>query len=300
MDAPEMSPLALADIAGSKDTSGLQLAQRILSNAAVQVRNDMLAVLSDNNMLVDATSPVYGTSVFKEGEVPSASSDERGLKLIKSNPRWRKSVRKLVIKNIKIYALEDADAVEVKIYDSGLDLPITTTYEFDLVGDRVNTFLVNYEVLGEHAIVALAGVDVGSSYLATCAGCSGKVPNDCAYTESYNNGRSIAGREGYGVGVDFICECDYDKLLCNLSKTTLGNLIWMKARVMLLNERLQTERANNWVVYGREEIKDYYLPKLESEYDAAWKPFVKSLPQILKSFSGECITCNGIRSVISV
>jgi predicted choloylglycine hydrolase len=74
----------------------------------------------------------------------------------------------------------------------------------------------------------------------------------------------------------------------------------MKARIGLLQEHIGSTRLNNWVVYNRDEVKDYWLPKLEAEYMESWDVFVKSLPNILQGYNKDCLFCNGIRKVISV
>lgn len=303
MDAPEISQLNLAKTATEKDVSGLELAQRVLGNANVLVRNDMLEVLSRNNMLVDVTDRKYNTTEFKPQTIITATTTERGVTLKRANPYgWRKSIKNLKIHTIKIFALSDVTGAVVKIYDSGLDYPVTSTYSFDLVGGSVSEFDVDYTVLGEYAHVVMVGnsSNLASAYLLTCAGCSGKAPNDCAYTQSYNNGVSQSGREGYGIGLVYSCDCDYDLMMCNLAKTSLGKIIWMKARIGLLQEHLGSNRLNNWIVYNRDEVKEYWLPKLEAEYNESWNVFIASLPNLLQGYNKDCIICNGIRHVISI
>lgn len=300
MDAPEISKINLANIATEKDTSGTALAERILSNATIQVRNDLITVLAQNQMLVDVTNKVYETTSFQPTVTKPAEAVERGITLYKAGKSYD-SLKTLTIGKIKIWALNAYDNVPVYIHDAGDIEPITSTYEFDLV-EGLNEFTVNYKILGKYAHITMdaTNVAVASAYLNLCAGCSGRQPNDCGYTQAYYDGRSLNGREGYGIGVDFRCECDYDQLMCNLAKTTLGKIIWMKARVMLMQERLSSNRLNNWVVYGEKDIREYHLPKLEAEYDETWTGFTKSLKQVVNQYSGSCIVCNGIRSVVSV
>lgn len=303
MDAPEVSQLNLSKTATEKDVSGLQLAQRVLSNANILVRNDMLEVLARNNMLVDVTDRRYQTTEFKPQTIITATATERGITLKRANPYgWRKSLKGLTIHTIKVFPMSDVTGATIKIYDSGLNYPTTSTYVVDLVGGEINEFDVAYTVNGEYAHVVMVGnsSNLASAYLTTCAGCSGKAPNDCAFTQSYNNGVSQSGREGYGLGLVYSCTCDYDMLMCNLAKTSLGKLIWMKARIGLMQEHLASNRLNNWIVYNREEVKDYWLPKLEAEYDESWRVFVSSLPNLLQGYNKDCIFCNGIRHVISV
>lgn len=301
IDAPEISQINLARIATEKDGSGTELADRVLNNAVIQVRNDLLTVLAQNQMLVDVSNRHYETTEFKPTVTKPAEATERGVTINKVARPYGKSLKKLTLHKIRIFPLADVTGATFYIHDDGDLQPITTTFTEDLVGGQINEFTVNYRVLGRYAhVTTTANVAMASAYLHLCAGCAGRLPNDCAYTESYYNGRSLKGREGYGVGVEFSCECDYDSLMCNLAKTTLGKIIWQKARIMLMQERLNSNRLNNWIVYGETEIKEYHLPKLESEYQTDWEAFVKSLKTIVAQYSGDCIICNGIRSVISI
>lgn len=302
MDAPEISPINLANVANEKDTSGFALAQRIRSNAGVQVRNDLLTVLSQNQMLVDVTNRKYESGEFVPTKTLVANSTEKGVVFNRADKhKFRTSIKKSIIHYIRIFPLEDVSDVNIYIRDSGILQPTITTYTQDLVGGEINNFLVDYEVQGQQAVVSIADsrVTLVSNKIICYEGCHGSLPNNCGYIKSYY-GQSISGYEGYGIGIQFSCECDYDRIICFLAKTTLGKLIWMKARIMLMMERLSGNRLNNWIVYGNEEMQNYYLPKLESEYQNTWNTFVKSLPSILKQHNGDCIICNGVRSVISV
>lgn len=299
MDAPEITKNNLANIANEKDVQGWELAQRLLSLSHTLVASDMMNVLAANRMLVDITDRSWQTSEFRPQTPITADGAERGLTLYRVDRNWQKSLKKLKIETIKIFPLADYAGAVVKIYDNGGLQDLTNTYSFDLIGGEINEFDVNYEVQGEYAIVAVRGdMVLGSSYLMTCAGCLGKMPNDCGYTKSYASGKSTNGHEGYGVGVVFSCECDYDRILCNLSKKGIGKIIWTKARLLLLEERIKTNRLNNLIVYGVDEAKEWYN-QLAEQYRLDWEVFAKSLPKLLAQYS-DCIFCNGIRSVINV
>lgn len=301
MDAPEISRFNLAQIATDKDTSGIALAERILSNAVIQVRNDLITVLASNQMLVDVSNRHYETSKFIPTTTIPAEAKERGLTVHRA--KWRRNtLKKTTIHTIKIFSLTTASSVPVYIHDAGLSQPMTYTYSADLTAGQETTLNVQHDIQGEYAHVTVDGTNVAlaSSFLECYTGCSGTIPNDCGHTKSYYDGRSLNGREGYGLNVEFSCECDYDTLLCNLAKTSIGNIIYMKARIMLLEERLNSDRLNNLIVYGAQEVKEYHLPKLESEYNTAWTGFSKSLKTIVNQYSGDCIVCNGIRTVVSI
>lgn len=300
MDAPEITIKNVANTATEKDVSGAEMVNRLLELSHTMVRNDMLKVLAGNRMLVDVSNKTWKTSDFKPTTTITANNTERGLTLWRVEKNLQKSLKKTTIHTIYIYPMVDYTGATVRIYDNGGTLNKTTTYSFDLVGGEINEFDVEYEVEGTNATVVISGeMNLASAYLKLCGGCSGKLPNDCGYTQSYVNGKSVNGREGYGVGISFSCECDYDQLLCSLAKTSLGNIIWLKARLMILEETIASNRLSNYVVFGKEQAKEHYN-KVLGEYEDSWQSFVKSLPNLLQQYNGSCIVCNGIRSVINV
>jgi len=104
--------------------------------------------------------------------------------------------------------------------------------------------------------------------------------------------------DAFGINVNFQCYCDYDQLLCDMSKTYIGELIFIKARILLLEEHLRSNRLTNWIIYNREETADN-KKELEASYISRWNTFIDSLPGILKSYRDECIDCRGIRWVVN-
>jgi hypothetical protein len=294
MDAPEITIKNVANTATEKDISGTEMVNRLLALSHTMVRNDLLQTLAANKMLLNVTNKTWQTTTI------AANSTERGLTLWRANKNLQKSLKKMTIRTIYIYPMVDYAGATVKIYDNGGRLNKTTTYSLDFIGGEINEFDVEYEVEGTNVTVAVVGeMALASSYLTLCAGCSGKMPNDCGYTQSYVNGRSVNGREGYGVGVSFDCECDYDQILCYLAKKSVGQLIWLKARLMILDETIHSNRLSNYVIFGKEQAKESYN-KVQAEYDQAWATFVKGLPALLMQWNGDCITCNGIRQVINL
>lgn len=300
MDAPEITIKNIANTATEKDVSGIEMVNRLLSLSHTMVRNDLLEVMAANRMLLNVTNKVWETSKFKPTTTIAANNTERGLTVWRTNKSLQKSLKTMKIHTIYIYPMEDYTDAVVKIYDNGGQVNKTSTYSFDLVGGQVNEFDVEYDCEGTNITVAIRGdMALASSYLELCAACSGKAPNDCGYTQSYTGGKSVNGREGYGVGVSFSCECDYDRILCSLAKTSVGKIIWMKARLMILEERIKSNRLNNFVIYNVEQAKEYFN-QLQAEYDDSWKSFIASLPNLLRQWNGDCVICNGIRSVINV
>lgn len=299
MDAPEISAKNLANIANEEYVTGLNLARKKVEQATILVRNDLMSAMAANNVLPNLSAKRYSTGEFKTSINYPAEAKERGLTLYK-NRKIKGELRKLTIHNVHVYSLTNAESVWLKIYDDYAG-GIVSSYSVDLEADKVNTFNVEYTVNGSFARVLLDGtnVSVAGTYLSCFTGCNGTMPNDCGYTKGWYDEKEISGKEGFGINLEFSCVCDYEQLLCDMAQAYVGELVWLKARVLLMEEHLRTNRLNNWVVYGREETKEY-LVDVENQYREKWKVFIDALPAILKQFRDDCLVCNGIRWVTNV
>lgn len=299
MDAPEISILNLANIANEEYVTGIELAKAKVQQATILVRNDMMSALAANHIIPNLTNKRYTTGEFKPSITFPAEVQERGLTLYK-NSRIKGQLRKLKIHAVKVYPLADKEQAVLKIYDDYSGGTVST-YHIDLKANEVNTFNIAYEVKGTFARVLLdgTGVPVGSAYLTCFTGCNGTMPNDCGYTKGWYGDKEISGKEGFGIGLEFSCECDYEQLLADLSKTYIGEIVWLKARVLLMEEHLRTNRLNNWVLYGREETQQY-LTDVENQYREKWKIFMNAMPSLLKAFKDDCLVCNGAKWVVNL
>jgi hypothetical protein len=299
MDAPEISILNLAHIANEEYVTGLNLAKKKITQATTLVRNDLMSALAANNVIPRLDAKLHSTGEFKTQVTFPAEAKERGLTLYKNN-RIKGKLRKLKIQNVKVYPLADAAGATLKIYDDYAGGTVST-YQVDMAADKVNTYKVDYEVKGSFARVLLDGTDVpvASAYLTCFTGCNGTLPNDCGYTKGWYDDAEISGKEGFGINLEFSCECDYEQLLVDMAKTYVGEIVWLKTRVLLLEEHLRTNRLNNWVIYGREETQQY-LTDVENQYREKWRLFTQSLPGLLQAYKDDCLQCNGIRWVTNV
>lgn len=299
MDAPEISARNLANIANEEYITGLNLAKKKVQQAIILVRNDMMSVMAANKVMPLLSVKKYTIGEFKTTVNYPAEAKERGVTLYK-NKKIRGALRKLTIHNVQVYALADKEQATLKIYDDCAG-GVISTYHIDLLANQVNTFNVEYTIKGTFARVLLDGADVpvAGTYLSCFTGCNGTMPNDCGYTKGWYDDKEISSKEGFGINLEFSCACDYEQLLCDLAKTYVGEIVWLKSRVLLMEEHLRTNRLNNWVVYGREETKEY-LVDIENQYREKWKVFVNAMPALLKQFADDCIQCYGIRWVTNV
>lgn len=299
MDAPEISARNLANIANEEYITGLNLARKKVAQALILVRNDMMSVMAANRVLPNLLAKKYTVGEFKTTINYPAEPKERGVTLYK-NRKIKGNLRKLKVHEVQVYALADVEGATLKIYDDYAN-GMVSTYTIDLTANQVNTFNVEYEVKGSFARVLLDGtnVPVAGTYLTCFTGCNGTMPNDCGYTKGWYDDREISSKEGFGINLVFSCACDYDQLMADMAQTYMGEIIWLKTRVLLLEEHLRTNRLNNWVVYGREETKEY-LVDIENQYRDKWQVFVNAMPGLLKQFNDDCLQCNGIRWVTNV
>lgn len=299
MDAPEISAKNLANIANEEYVTGLNLAKKKVQQATILVRNDLMSVLAANKVIPNLNAKQYTIGEFKTTVNYPAEAKERGVTLYK-NRKIKGNLRKLTIHTVQVYPLAAADGVVMKIYDDYAGGTVST-YNIDLQANEVNSFNVNYTVKGTFARVLLDGTNtpVAGTYLTCFTGCNGTMPNDCGYTKGWYDDKEIASKEGFGINLQFSCECDYEQLLADMAKTYIGEIVWLKSRVLLMEEHLRTNRLNNWVIYGREETKEY-LTDVENQYREKWKTFANAMPGILKQFNDDCLLCNGIRWVTNV
>jgi|GEM_PF-1406947 hypothetical protein len=299
MDAPEISILNLAHIANEEYVTGLNLARQKAAQAHILVRNDLMSALAANHVIPELTAKRYTTGEFKPAITFPAESKERGITLYK-NTRIRGNLKKLRIHTVKLYPLANATNATLKIYDDHAG-GIVSTYNIDLIANELNSFNINYEVKGSFARVLLDGtaIPMASAYLTCFTGCNGTMPNNCGYTKGWYDDKEISGKEGFGIALEFSCECDYEQLLCDMAKTYIGEIVWLKARVLLMEEHLRSNRMNNWVIYGREETQQY-LTDVENQYREKWKIFINAMPGLLKQYKDDCLHCNGIQWVVNL
>lgn len=299
MDAPETSAKNLANIANEEYVTGLNLAKKKVQQATILVRNDLMSVLAANKVMPNLNAKQYSIGEFKTTVNYPAEAKERGVTLYK-NRKIKGNLRKLKIHTVQVYPLTAGEGVVMQIYDDYAGGTVST-YNIDLQANEVNSFNVNYTVKGTFARVLLDGTNtpVAGTYLTCFTGCNGSMPNDCGYTKGWYDDKEIASKEGFGINLQFSCECDYEQLLADMAKTYIGEIVWLKSRVLLMEEHLRTNRLNNWVIYGREETKEY-LTDVENQYREKWKTFANALPGLLKQFNDDCLLCNGIRWVTNV
>lgn len=293
IQAPELSQLTLANSANEKYITGAKLAQDKLDFAIMDVRNDLLGAMASNKMLPSLTDNItYQTSTFNSQTIQyPANAQERGFTLYIAK---KERLKRLRITNLYIYPIHNVIDAEINIYDAGQE----ATYTANLVGGQLNTIPVDYIILGDFVRI-LTNTDVYTSYLVCQIGCNGTTPNPCGYTKGFNGQSEVGGKEGFGLGCEFSCFCDYDQFMCDLSKQYLGKIIWLKSRMLILDEMCFSDRMNNWTIYNKEDLEKFRI-EVAKEYTAIWNTFIEVLPKLLKTYKGDCFTCMGSKWIQNI
>lgn len=299
MDAPEISTKNLANIANEDYISGKELARKKIDLAVKLFQNDLMSVLAQSGFLPDISTKTYSSGDFVTTKTFPAEAKERGVVLYR-NRRHTGNLRKTVIHKVFVYPLNSATDVSLKVYEDYTG-GIVSTYTVDLIGNEVNTFGIDHKLKGTYAKVVLDGtnVSVASSYLTCMTGCHGTMPNECGYTKGFYNGKEVQGKEGFGINIEFSCVCDYDEFLCDLSKRYIGEMLWLKARVLVMEEHLRSNRLNNWVIYKGDELKSYMID-VENQYITKWNSFIAGLPNLIKHYKDDCLDCKRFRWVVNI
>lgn len=308
IDAPGISIKGLASIANETYMSGANLAMEKKRLTLIQIQNDFIGALQSNNIVTTITNTIYDTSIINPNLSMGNYAGERGIVLHKTDS-YRGTLRKTSINTIQVYPLQSGDAT-IKIYISTPNKQVFEySYAVTLVANQLNTFdktqlsgfpfeLPQYthsaKVLIDNTDIAFASAEI------MCGkGCDGSVPNPCGWADGWDGTRPEKG-QGYGINLSFECECDYTKILCDLSKSFSGELIWLKWAYNIFYEQYQTNRFNGWVIYNRDEIFSRILPDLENKYNAKWNDLMNGMVGILKNYHDDCLSCKGLRWVTNV
>jgi hypothetical protein len=289
MDAPEIDISRINDIANAEYTTGLKILKNCIRMAIRDIETDFISVLSANKISAVSNSYDVVTGNFSQENQNNGS----GLKGIVIHRQNTSGIKKIRLKKIRIYPINDHANAQLKLIDSGRE----STMNIALTGGKVNEFAIDYFVEGTEVKIVLDNVPTYSSELTCLLGCGGTIPNDCGYVKGWNGSTEIQ-KEGFGVNAVFSCECDYSQILCQQSKNFVGLLIWLKARIFVLEERINSSRINPFIIYGQEDAKNNRI-ELITEYNSKWNVFIDIIPNII-SGNDDCFECKKAKIVTNV
>lgn len=294
MQAPGMNVKNFADIAS--DSSGVEMVEETKALTLLQVKNDFIGALQMNRVVTQMANPVYNTSNFKVW-TSVGTGNSRGLTIHKVQVKG--GLRKTKIHKIEAFPLTSGDGV-IQIIDNNQIYSWNVTF----VGGQINIFTATqlddlpYTIIGKSAQVLITGttVEFASSEIICHTGCSG-MPNDCAHAIGWDGTKDVK-KEGYGLNVYFGCECDYEQIICD-AKAMFGEIIFLKWQINIFKEQYMSNRFDNWVIYGREDLEKY-IPQLENQYITKWNQMMDGIFGILNTYRDSCLNCRGVRWVTNV
>ena len=292
-DAPEVTFRGIAAITNAKYIRGKNLLENIRRRALMEVEGDMLKVIQGNGYAVNLQGGQFETGNFNMNITNPGAGVERGITLFQAQPS---NIRKIHIHEVKVFPIDGKETATLKIYDNGN----VTEYEIQLIGGKINTFWIDYSISGNMVRILLDNTNMRtySSTLTCMVGCGGTMPNPCGYVKGYNGTQEIKS-EGFGINATFSCDCDYSSLMCYFSKQFIGKIIWYKMRSLIQEERLNTDRLNDFTIFNRDEAKDKRV-EFENIYRQEWNSFVQAMPSLLESLGDDCITCKKAQWVTNI
>ncbi|KAB1228448.1 hypothetical protein [Chryseobacterium viscerum] len=289
MDAPEIDIAKINDIATAEYNTGFKILKNCIRLALRDIETDFISVLFANKISASNNSYDVVTGNFST-QYQNSGSGQKGIVIHKQG---RSGIKKIHIKKIRIYPVNDNSNAQLKFIDSGKESVINVS----LIGGKINEFATDYFVEGDNVKIVLEGVETYSSELTCLLGCGGTIPNDCGYVKGWN-GLSETQKEGFGINAVFSCECDYSQVLCQQSKNFVGLLVFLKARIYAMEERINSTRINPFIIYGQETAKEKRI-ELISEYNSKWNVFIDTIPNAI-SGNDDCFECKKSKMVTNV
>lgn len=299
-DAAGISAETLAKIADADTHTGAALAMSKKRIAILKVKNDFTNVMSANAITADISKNIYSSGEITSGSA-GLSDQYRGAVIHKVNTA--DNIRKTYLKTITFVPMVSGTVI-LRIEDGNT----ISSYNVAVTGGSINSIDTKtltgggYIPILSKSLKVLALNDVipfQNSQITCLKGCGGSTPNPCAWVDGWT-GIGATKTNGYGFVFEFFCDCDYNEVLCGLSDTIIGELVFLAWQIEIMQEHLFSSRFNNIVVYGHEEIKDYWLPQLQSEYRLKWNALADNFKNILSRFNSSCVKCKGIKWVTNL
>lgn len=301
IDAAGISASTLAKIADDDNHTGMSLALSKKTIAIIKVKNDFV-----NMMVANAVTADVSTISYASGDLTSTLQDTsalyRGVVVHKANPSDR--IKKTYLKAIH-FIPSASGTINMRIEDGNNVLSFAVAATGGVMNSiDVSTITSNqkpYEVMSGIAKVLILdnGVQLYSSNITCLKGCSGRIPNPCAWVDGWDGSKYVKSN-GFGLSVEFNCECDYDEVLCNLANSLVGELVYIAWQIEIMQEQMMSGRFNNIVTYGVEDIRDTWLPSLKAEYKAKWGAVASNIKAIVSKFNSDCVNCRGIKWVTNL
>ena len=300
MDAAGISQSVLAKIADDSSHSGMALALSKKNIAMLKVKNDFANVMAKNAVSSDLSTITYASGDITRDAL-ALSSNYRGVVMHKATPSER--IKKTYIKAIRFIPI-DSGNISMRIEDGGE----IHSYTIAAVGGVLNTIDMaeindgaDFEVSSSIAKVLFLdnSVQMYGSNITCMQGCNGRLPNPCSWVNGWD-GTKYVKTDGFGISVEFYCECDYNEVLCSMSESIVGELIYIAWQIEIMQEHMMSGRFNNLVTYAQDNIKQDWLPYLKHEYSTKWDAFASNFKSLINRFNSDCVKCKGSRWVTNL
>lgn len=300
MQAPGMSPLNLDNIANEQDVQGKVLAEKKKKLAITLLKNDFIGVLQSNKIATTIAEQIYNSSSFAPNVNLGTYPGERGVIIHANNSNYRGVLRRRKVTGIQCYPLTGGTG-NIIIVDSDNGVEISTPFPATFVANKVNSFTIDYTPINGvfKVLIDNTAISFASAPIICLKGCNNSMPNQCGWADGWDGMQAVKS-EGYGINVQFKCFCDYDKLICDLSKTFIGELIWLKWQELIFDEQLKSNRFEGWVIYNRDELPGI-IAQLNNQYNTKWNQMVGGgLFKILQTYRDDCLECRGVRTLVNL
>lgn len=306
IDAAGISSKILANIANETYVQGANLAMEKKRVALIKFRNDFIGAMQSNRVVTTIVDPIYPAADFNTSLDVGTYAGDRGVVLHK-NTNYRGTLRQTIINSIECYPLQSGDGT-IKLIVEKNGYVNEYSWEVTFVADQVNIFgaeqfsefpfILPPEAKSAKVLVDQTDISFCSTVITCLKGCSGSLPNECGWVDGWDGAKAVKD-EGYGVNINFLCHCNYEQILCDLSKSYSGELIFLKWQIEIFDEEYKTNRFNNWVIYNRSELPGI-IADLNNQYATKWNNMMSGMLGILNAYKDQCLNCRNIRWVVNV
>lgn len=303
LNAEGISINNLANIADEDSVSGINMAMDKKALSIIQLQNDLIAALHAQKVITSISINKHHSSNFEISKNNGLYNGYRGIVLHKAGQKG--ILRSLVIDSIELYPITSG-TVTLKIDDGfnsyNLNNIAVTGGQINVLDKDISDmfpFFVNKDAPQVKITIDQSAVLFSKSAIVCHKGCHGAMPNDCGWVDGWD-GTNAVKSEGFGINVNFHCECDYSLLLCSMPPTFIGELMLLKWQINIFKEQLMSNRFNNWVVYSDEKLNEVVIPDLTNQYNEKWNALMQGLPDLLRKTKDPCLNCKGSRWVVTI
>lgn len=302
MKAPGISPKVTGQIAQEQYGNALELLQTIKDNAIRMVRTDFNSFLQVKQVASELTKRKYDSASFNIAKSLDLYAGFRGQTLFANSQYQRGKMRQFRVYSVETYALASGDGdIVIADFDNGIAVQTAYPTTFIAGQKQIHELPEPYVATSGQVSVLIDNttINFASTKILCGAGCGGQARNPCAKVEGYD-GDIFVRSEGYGMNVIFSCDCDYDKLICDLAPSFTGELIWYKMQELFYEEMLKSDRLTPVVTYNRA-ASEAYRQEAAGKYQRKYDSMISAgMIDMLAKYNDDCLDCRGIRTVTNV